>query len=114
MDEPIIMPIPPLDELNLLHSTICQAVGDPKRIQILYALHEQPRHVTALAEILGMPQPTVSRHLSVLRQRALVITERDGTSVMYRVADPRIISVLDLMRQIMREALERQASLLEP
>lgn len=106
------MAIPTLDELSLLHEQICQAVGDPKRIQIMYALHEQPRHVTALAELLDMPQPTVSRHLGILRQRSIVVTERDGAAVIYRLTDPRIIDVLDTMRQLLRDTLERRASTL--
>lgn len=106
------MTIPPLDELILLHENICQAVGDPKRIQILYALHEQPRHVTALADALEIPQPTVSRHLAVLRQRSIVVAERDGATVIYRLTDMRIIEVLDVMRQLLRETLGRQTSTL--
>lgn len=104
------MAVPTMEELNLLHNTICQAVGDPKRIQILYALHEESRHVTALAEALDMPQPTVSRHLGVLRQRALVKTERDANAVIYSLADDAMIAVLDMMRTILRDALERQAN----
>lgn len=107
------MPIPQLEELQLLHQNICQAVGDPKRIQILYALHEQPRHVTALAEALNMPQPTVSRHLAVLRERGLVIAERDGAAVVYRVGEVRIIEVLDVMRKMMRDWLGKQNSIME-
>lgn len=106
------MALPPMEELNLLHSHICQAVGDPKRLMILYALREQPRHVTALADDLGMPQPTVSRHLRVLRQRSLVVTERDGTAVLYRLADDQIISILDAMRLLLRNALARQTGVL--
>jgi DNA-binding transcriptional ArsR family regulator len=102
------MKSPTLDELNLLHAHICQAMSEPPRIMILYALHEQPRYVSALAEDLGMPQPTVSRHLRVLRQRALVTTERKGTAVIYSLADPRIIQVLDTMRQMLRDSLARQ------
>lgn len=105
---------PSLDELKLLHSRICQALGDPKRILILYALYERPRHVTALATYLDVPQPTVSRHLRVLRQRSLVLTEREGPAVVYRLADERIIGVLDTMRSIMRDTLTRQADMLEP
>jgi DNA-binding transcriptional ArsR family regulator len=103
------MPKPPIEELELLHSHICQALGDPKRLVILYALNEEPRHVTALAEYLEMPQPTVSRHLRVLKQRSLVVAERDGTAVIYRLADPTIIEILDMMRQLLRNALTRQA-----
>lgn len=105
------MSIPSPDELNLLHANICKAVGDPKRIQILYLLDEQSRNVTALAEALAAPQPTVSRHLTVLRERGLVEAERDGTNVYYSLADPVIISILDEMREILRRALERQAEI---
>ena len=107
------MPYPPLEELNRLHANLCQAVADPKRILIIYALDESPRNVSTLAEDLGLPQPTVSRHLRVLRQQSLVLTERDGPSVIYRLADGRIIHVLDTMRQIMFDNLEHRSDLLE-
>jgi len=106
------MPIIPIEEINLLHSTLCQAVNDPKRIQILYALAEQPMNVTTLAVALDTPQPTISRHLAVLRQRSLVIAERDGPSVIYRLADTRILEVLDTMRQMLRDSLGRQSDAL--
>lgn len=108
------MDTPSLDELNLLHATVCQALGDPKRLLILYALHERPRHVSALADDLGMPQPTVSRHLQTLRDRRLVTAERDGVTVVYRLADPRVIAVLDDMRLILRDSLARQNHVLAP
>jgi DNA-binding transcriptional ArsR family regulator len=107
------MNFPPMEELELLHNNICKALGDPKRIQILYALNEQPLHVSALAEALDIPQPTVSRHLAILRQRSLVLTEREGTQVVYRLADHCIIEVLDKMRQVLRDALDRQSNMLE-
>lgn len=106
------MAIPKLDELTLLHSHICQALGDPKRIQILYALNDESRHVSALADDLDMPQPTVSRHLRVLRQRSLVLTERDGPAVYYRLADPKIITILDDMRLLLRQSLDRQSKII--
>lgn len=105
------MAVPTLEELNLLHEQICHAVSDPKRIQILYYLHEKPRHVNAIAQDLNMPQPTVSRHLGILRQRGLVQTERDGTQVVYRLTDVRMIEVLEVMRTVLKEALERRSTL---
>jgi DNA-binding transcriptional ArsR family regulator len=107
------MPIVSIDEINLLHNTICQAVGDPKRIQILYALSDHPMNVTALAEALDTPQPTISRHLSLLRQRGLVNTERDGVTVTYSVAATGLIDILDAMRHLLREVMEKQATKLE-
>lgn len=105
------MESPSLEELHLLHSTVCQAVSDPKRIYIMYALAERPRNVSTLAEELKMPQPTVSRHLRVLRQAALVDTERDGTSVIYSLLDDRIIEIVNTMRAVMVSALERQSNI---
>lgn len=107
------MPYPALQELNLLHANICQALADPKRILILYALDEQPRHVSALADDLDIPQPTVSRHLRVLREQSLVFTEREGPAVVYHLADRRIIEVLNTLQQVMFDALERQSGLIE-
>lgn len=102
---------PSIDELNLLHASVCQALGDPKRLNILYALHERPRNVSQLAADLNMPQPTVSRHLQTLRDRHLVASEREGAAVVYTLAEPRVIAVLDTMRQILRDSLARQTGL---
>lgn len=106
------MEMPTINELKLLHANVCQALGDPKRIMILYALDQEPRHVTALANSLGFPQPTVSRHLRVLRQRQLVQSERSGPAVIYRLTDKRIIHILDSMRLVLRDAMNRQNSIL--
>lgn len=107
------MAVPALEELQLLHSNICQAIGDPKRIQILYTLHNKPCYVTGIAELLDLPQPTVSRHLALLKQRGLVKSERDGASVVYCLTDDRIIGVLDIMRQMLRDVLAQQTNTLD-
>ena len=106
------MAFPSIRELRLLHANICKALGNPKRIQILYALDQQPSNVSTLASTLDISQPTTSRHLAILRQRSLVIAERDGQMVIYCLSDPRIIEVLDSMRTILRDSLERQSSAL--
>lgn len=104
------MDSPQVEELNLLHANICQALGDTKRIQILYILHEKPRRVSDLVDELDVPQPTVSRHLALLRQRSLVTSERNGTEAIYHLADNRIIDVLNEMRLLLRDVLERQSN----
>lgn len=98
-------------EVNLLHANICQALADPKRILILYSLDEGPKTVTEITETLDVPQPTVSRHLKVLRERQLVSAERLGTSVRYALADRRVIDALDTMRAVLIGALSQQAEL---
>ena len=104
--------IPEYDEIKLLHHRVCRAaVGDPRRIQIVYALGEQPLHVNELATLLEVSPSTISRHLSVLRGRAMVMAERDGQMMIYVLTDRRIIDVLDQMREIMRDILKQQVEL---
>ncbi len=98
-------------EIDMLYNQVCHALGDPKRLMILYILDRRPYSVTELAAELDIPQPTVSRHLKILRERSLVETERDGASVYYSLADKRMIKALDLMRAMVRDRILAQASL---
>jgi ArsR family transcriptional regulator len=100
-------------EVNLLHARVCSGLGDPTRILILYALADGPKYVGELAEELGSPQPTVSRHLKILRDRSLVTSERNGASVYYSLTDTRIIEALDLLREVLHTILEQQIELIE-
>lgn len=102
-----------LDELELLHSKVCRSVGDVRRLQLLYALEDGALPVNSLVQILEVPQPTVSRHLALLRQNGLVCTERSGTQIFYSIADRRIISILDNMRQVLHEMIESQSGKLD-
>lgn len=98
-------------EVYRLHSRLCAGLADPKRILILYQLAEEPKCVNDLAEALNLTQPTTSRHLKNLRERDMVIAERDGQSVIYSIADQRIIHALDLLREVLADMLRSQASL---
>jgi ArsR family transcriptional regulator len=99
-------------EIQLLHAELCQALADPKRIALLYTLDGGSQCVTDLAEALGVPQPTVSYHLKVLRERGLGLAEPDGTTVHYSLADRRIVKALDILRGMLGDMLTRQAELI--
>jgi DNA-binding transcriptional ArsR family regulator len=98
-------------EVTRLHADICSALADPRRILILYALHEQPRNVSEVAVEVGISQPAASRHLNILRERGMVEAQRDGQSVVYRLADERTIQALDLLRGILADNLKSQGDL---
>ncbi len=100
-------------EVVQLHAQICAGLADPNRILILYELSQSPRNVTELSTNLKMPQPLVSRHLKILRERGMVVTERRGTMVEYRLADKRLIEALDLLRAVLRDSLAKGAELAE-
>jgi len=100
-------------EVTQLHAEICAGLADPSRILILYELSQSARNVTELCTSLGMPQPLVSRHLKVLRERGMVNTERRGTVIVYSLANTKIVEALDLLRAAMREIMTRRAVLVE-
>ncbi len=100
-------------EISQLEADFCFALSDPTRLLILYALAEGPRNVTELATDLDVIQPTTSRHLKVRRERGLVYSVRQGTTVTYHLADRRLIQALDLLRTVMRDRLAHRAGLME-
>ena len=99
-------------EITQLHAQVCSGLSDPTRILILYKVAHSPSNVSDLAEELDIPQPTVSRHLKILRDRRMVVSQREGQSVFYSLADERIIQALELLRGMLADALEDQAALI--
>jgi DNA-binding transcriptional ArsR family regulator len=99
-------------EISQLEADFCFALSDPTRILMLYALSEKQLNVTELTHELHIPQPTASRHLKVLRERGLVHTTRQGTTITYHLSDNRLIQALDLLRSVMRDRLTQRASLI--
>ncbi|KAF0108625.1 MAG: ArsR family transcriptional regulator [Anaerolineaceae bacterium] len=99
-------------EITQLHADLCSALADPTRLILLYALADQSRNVTELTQELNLPQPTVSRHLKVLRDSGLVSAARQGTNVQYALVDHRVIDALDMLRAILRDRIEHHARLI--
>ena len=100
-------------EVSQLVAELCSAFSDPTRILILYELDEIPLSVTDLTIKLNLSQPTVSRHLKVLRDRGLVTSERQGMNIFYRLTDRRLIEALDILRSVLRDRIMRHADLVK-
>ncbi len=99
------------EEVVRLHAQVCSGLADPNRILIIYSLAEGPRNVNDIAAKVELPQPTVSRHLKILRERGIVHSERDGQTINYSLSDLRIIQALDLLRATLADQLRDQALL---
>ncbi len=99
------------EDILQLHAHICAGLADPSRIMILYTLAEGPCNVTELAAALDLPQPTVSRHLKILRDRGMVSAERKAQAVEYSLVDHRLIEALDILRAFLAASLASRAEL---
>ncbi len=74
-----------------------QALAEPTRLRLLNLLRDGERNVGELAETCGSTAANVSRHLSVLMERGLVLRESRGTSAYYRIADASVFGLCDLV-----------------
>ena len=101
-------------KLYQIHADICQTLTNPTRLQIIDQLRDDEKSVTQLAEAMETPQGTVSRHLSVMRAKGVVIPRREGSSVYYSLGSPRILTAYDQMHQFATEYLLAQSKLLTP
>lgn len=74
-----------------------QLLAEPSRLRVLNQLREQPRCVGELARACGSSAANISRHLAQLQRHGLVDREGRGTSVYYRIADPSVYALCDLV-----------------
>ena len=100
-------------ELFRLKAELCKTFADPKRLMIINELRAGERSVGDLVAKLGSPQAVVSRHLAVLRNRGIVVARREGTSMYYRLANPRIVEACDIVHSILMDNLARDRELAE-
>ena len=74
-----------------------QALSEPTRLKLLNFLRDGERSVGDLAERCDCTAANVSRHLAQLARHGLVAREGRGTSVYYRIADPAVYRLCDLV-----------------
>ncbi|MEA2248153.1 MAG: hypothetical protein QOH46_2682 [Solirubrobacteraceae bacterium] len=78
-----------------------KALGHPVRIRVLELLSEGEQSVSGLLEVVDVGQPYLSQQLGVLRRAGFVVARREGSIVMYALADQRIVELLAVSRQML-------------
>ena len=77
-----------------------RTLANPDRLMLLCQLTVQEACVSELEARTAITQPTLSQQLAVLRREELVETRRDGKQIYYRIADPRVMSMLAQLQQL--------------
>ena len=83
-------------------AAIAKALADAKRLCVLERLAEGERSVSDLSRDVGCQVPNMSQHLAVLRAAGIVASRREGSTVFYRLADPKVLDVYRLLQQVAR------------
>ncbi len=99
------MPTLVLDATDLAaKAKLFRSLGDMSRLKILETLRDAPHVVSDIVERTGLSQPNVSNHLRCLRECGLVVTERQGRFVTYRLSDDSIAALLSLAESLLADA----------
>jgi len=71
--------------------------GHPIRLKILCLIERENSCVTELWKYLNQPQPVVSQHLAVLKEKGIVISEIKGNRRIYSINDPFIKKIIQFL-----------------
>jgi ArsR family transcriptional regulator len=99
------------DRVRQLKADLLKALGQPTRLRILELLFDGERCVCEIFPAVGGEQSNISKHLAFLRSQGIVLAERRGMRVFYRLADPQIVKLLEDVDACVRRSLQARASL---
>jgi ArsR family transcriptional regulator len=101
--EPVLDHLPVSPELDReRYAAVGRALADPKRLCVLESLAIGELSVSDLSLQVGCQVPNMSQHLAVLRRAGLVTSRRDGNTILYRLADARVLEAYRLIQDIAR------------
>lgn len=79
-------------------SELLKALGHPVRLRMVEGLMRNECNVKKIVQALGLPQSTVSQHLSILKSQGIVEARKEGVKTCYYVADKKVREMIRLLR----------------
>ena len=101
------------NQVHLIKAAFLKVLAHPLRLRILELLGQGEQSVGQFAQGLSVDQPTVSRHLGILKQGGLVTTRQDGASVIYRLQNEETVRLLQQLTELLKRKLRVDQELLK-
>jgi DNA-binding transcriptional ArsR family regulator len=95
----------PLEDYLQPVAFVAKSLSDENRLRILLCVNDGKKSVSSIVEELNLSQPLVSHHLKELRRALLVKVERSGPFVYYEIADSRILTILEALKELATDLL---------
>ena len=102
----------PLDLAEMIAARL-RVIGDANRIRLLDLLRDGELSVSQLTERLGSSQQNVSKHLGILHGAGIVARRKEGTTVLYSVADEGVYELCEQVCGGLRNQLDELSALIE-
>ena len=101
------------DQIYTYHADMCKVFSHPKRLEVINILRDGEMTVTELAQKLGQTIGNLSQHLSMMKERRILISRKEGNQVFYRIANPKLIPCFDMMREMLFDQIRQDAALIQ-
>jgi len=96
-----------MKELYKIHAEMCKVFSNPTRLEILNLLRYKEMSVTGLIEKTKLSQANISQHLSIMKSKGIVASNRKGKNIYYKLTNPKIIKAFDIIREVLMEKLKK-------
>ena len=87
------------EDLNRKTQSI-KAMAHPLRLKILFTLNDHEASVNAIADTVGTSQSNISQHLSMMREKGLLVSRKVSNQVFYRIDDTRTLNLISMIRDV--------------
>lgn len=95
------------------HADMCKVLSHPKRLELINVLREGEMSAGELGHRLGMSPANLSQHLSMMKERRILVSRKEGNAVYYRVSNPRLLEAFDILREVLLEQFRQDAALVQ-
>ena len=102
-----------MKELYKIHAEICKVLSNPTRLEILNLLRDKEMSVTELIEKSKLSQSNISQHLSIMKSKDIVTSDRKGKNIYYKLTNPKIIKAFDIIKDVLAEKLKKNGNIVE-
>ena len=101
-----------MKEIYKIHAEMCKIFSNPTRLEILNLLRDKEMSVTELIKMSKLSQVNISQHLSIMKSKGIVVSQREGKMIYYKLSNPKIIKAFDIIREVLTEGLEKNRKIL--
>ena len=102
-----------MKELYEIHAEMCKVFSNSTRLEILNLLRDKELSVTEIVKKTKLSQANISQHLSIMRSKGIVTSNRKGKNIYYKLTNPKIIKAFDIIRDVLAKKLKKNGKMIK-